>query len=103
MPTTELAKIVQGQILDPEGAYEIGKISLRKDLDYLVERSHGVIINDSDDHLNAIDLGRTLTSAGNAIDDHYKPFKQELDKIKKIILNDEKFDRERTDVAKKLI
>jgi hypothetical protein len=103
LATTELARIVNQEIFKPEGEYELSKLSLRKEIDPLVERAKGMVISDESDHQTVVDLGRVLTAAGKEVVETYEPFKKGIDSIKSQILADENYEKDRVKVAKELL
>lgn len=98
-----IVKRLEGDILGPESAFVILRSERRKEWEPIVLSAAGIEVKDEAGQERAVQHGRLLQAAGKNLEDMYKPIKQDIDAVKKIVLDAEKADLTAVNAAKTLL
>jgi hypothetical protein len=95
-----IVKRLEGEILGPESSFVILRGEQRKEWEPIVAATAAIEVKDSIGHETAVQHGRLLQVAGKNLEELYKPIKQDIDAVKKIVLEAEKADLGAVNAAK---
>jgi hypothetical protein len=96
-----LVTAVTGEILKPEGEFELGRLALRSEYQPIVQKADSIsLIMDPVAYEETVQLGRVLQALTKKITDFYKPTKQAFDQAKEVILQYERADLTAVTTAK---
>jgi hypothetical protein len=101
--TIDISRVVSPEILGPGSEYEKGRLAIKKDWEPIVEAAKAINVTDAETCKQATELGRLLQNATKAVEEFYKPIKQQIDAIKKPVLKAEGEDNFAISTQKELI